>query len=223
MIGGISHVSLFYYRHKLLTALAQLDFEAFNGIVEMDETYFLYSEKGQRKIQGRKPRKRGGKAKKRGISKQQVCVLVARDRTKATVSSVLGRGRIETTQLDKAVGDKLSSTNTLCTDSWRAFKPFAKTKGIMEHYTFTASKKEHVKGIFHIQNVNNFHSRLKGWVRKFNGVATKYLQNYLAWFTYLDSIQFKTDDVFIKEFLVQSCIHRMTETNTSLRLKKFAV
>jgi len=70
----------------------------------------------------------------------------------------------------------------------------------MEHYTFTASKKEHAKGIFHIQNVNNFHSRLKGWVRKFNGVATKYLQNYLAWFTYLDSIQFKTDDVFIKEF-----------------------
>lgn len=34
--------------------------------IEMDETYFLYLEKGQRKIKGRKPRKRGGFAKKRG-------------------------------------------------------------------------------------------------------------------------------------------------------------
>lgn len=36
----------------------------------MDETYFLYSEKGQRKIKDRKPRKRGGSAKKRGISNE---------------------------------------------------------------------------------------------------------------------------------------------------------
>ena len=29
-----------------------MDFELFEGIVEMDETYFLYSEKGKRNIQG---------------------------------------------------------------------------------------------------------------------------------------------------------------------------
>ena len=96
------------------------------------------------------------------------------------------------------------------------FKQFAKTKGISEHYTFTASKMEHVKGLYHIQNVNSYHSRLKGWIRKFNRVATKYLQNYLAWFGFLDSIQFKTDDVFTKEFLVKSCVYPMKETNLSL-------
>lgn len=37
-----------------------MDFEQFEGIVEMDETYFLYSEKGKRKVEGRKARKRGG-------------------------------------------------------------------------------------------------------------------------------------------------------------------
>ncbi|AOM81716.1 hypothetical protein BBEV_0322 [Salisediminibacterium beveridgei] len=26
-----------------------------------------------------------------------------------------------------------------------------------------------------IQNVNNYHRRLKGWIQRFNGVATKYL------------------------------------------------
>lgn len=45
----------------------------------------------------RKPRKRGGKANYCGISHDQVCVLVARDRQKMTYSGVLGRGRIRTT------------------------------------------------------------------------------------------------------------------------------
>jgi hypothetical protein len=56
----------------------------------MDETYFLFSEKGKRSITERKPRKRGGKSKLRGISNDQVCVLVARDRQKMTYSGVLG-------------------------------------------------------------------------------------------------------------------------------------
>ena len=56
----VHYVTLFYWRHKLLSALKQMDFEQFSGIVEMDETYFLYSEKGKRNIDGRKSRKRGG-------------------------------------------------------------------------------------------------------------------------------------------------------------------
>jgi hypothetical protein len=51
-------VTLFYWRHKLLNALKQMDFEHFEGIVEMDETYFLYSQKGQRGITDRKSPKR---------------------------------------------------------------------------------------------------------------------------------------------------------------------
>ncbi len=33
---------------------------------------------------------------------------------------------------------------------------------------------------------SGYHSRLKTWVRKFNGVATRYLENYLGWFRTLD-------------------------------------
>ncbi|MNP56544.1 hypothetical protein D3C76_1512790 [compost metagenome] len=61
--GEVTHVTLFYWRHKILSALKQVPTEAFQDIVEMDETYFLYSEKGKRNITERKPRKRGGKAK----------------------------------------------------------------------------------------------------------------------------------------------------------------
>ena len=41
---------------------------------------------------------------------------------------------------------------------------------------------EHVhEKVLHIQNVNSYMSRFKAWIRSFNGVATKYLQNYLGW------------------------------------------
>lgn len=44
-IVGVTRVTLFYWRHKLLSTLKQMDIEKFEGIVEVDETYFLYSEK----------------------------------------------------------------------------------------------------------------------------------------------------------------------------------
>ncbi len=37
------------------------------------------------------------------------------------------------------------------------------------------------KGIFHIQHINSYHSVLKKFIENFNGVSTKYLNNYLAW------------------------------------------
>ena len=40
--------------------------------------------------------------------------------------------------------------------------------------------------VYHVQNVNAYGSRLKTWMRRFNGVATCHLANYLGWRRYLD-------------------------------------
>lgn len=221
MIGGVTHVTLFYWRHKLLTALRQIEPSSFQGIVEMGETYFLYPEKGQRKVKDRKPRKRGGSAKKRGISNEQVCVLVARDRDKVTFSHVLGRGRLTKEQLDKAVGHKLSNKNVLYTDAWRAFKTYANEKGT-PIYQFKSDGKIRIKGLYHIQNVNNYHRRLKGWIQRFNGVATKYLNNYLTWFQTLESIHYKQNDVTTNDMIIKGNLIPSVETYDTLRLSKFS-
>lgn len=100
----------------------------------------------QRGITERKPRKRGGKSKHRGISKEQVYVLFARDRTNATVSKVACMGRIKSS--------KLSNENVLVTDFWRAYKTNAKEKGL-EYYLIKSNDGKHIiKGLYHIQNVN---------------------------------------------------------------------
>lgn len=81
-------------------------------------------------ITERKPRKRGGKSKHRGISHEQVCVLVARDRTKATVSKVACMGRIVKSKVDTLIGSKLSNERAChrCLES--LYKTYAKEKGL---------------------------------------------------------------------------------------------
>ncbi|MED4750815.1 IS1595 family transposase [Brevibacillus choshinensis] len=219
-IVGVTWVTLFYWRHKLLNALKQMDFDQFQGIVEVDETYFLYSEKGKRNIDRRKPRKRGGKANHRGISREQVCVLVARDRAKSTVSKVTCMGRVVKTQVEKVIGSKLHSENVLVTDAWRAYKTYAKEKGL-EHYRIKSTDGKHViKGIYHIQNVNGVHSRLKQWIDRFKGVASKYLDNYLAWFLFVDKRGHESSKQNIKDMLLSSFSYETNDTYESIRISK---
>lgn len=39
--------------------------------------------------------------------------------------------------------------------------------------------------VLHFQHINSYHSRIKKWMDSFNGVATKYLANYMYWFKWL--------------------------------------
>lgn len=146
--------------------------------------------------------------------------MVARDRSKNTVSKVSCMGRIRKDKVEKLVGSLLSPANILCTDAWRAYKKYAQDKNL-EHYRL--KEQQVLKGIYHIQNVNSYHSRMKKWLDKFNGVASKYLDNYLAWFRFLDFVGFEDTTANLKNMLIESCLHSVDETNDSLRLAEFKV
>lgn len=220
---GVHHVTLFYWKHKVLSALEQIQIKQFEGILEVDETYFLYSEKGKRNLKERKARRRGGVSRFRGISKEQVCVLVARDRHKNTVSKVACLGRIQKTQVEKTIGNLISKDNVLCTDGWKGYKAYAKEKELV-HYRLDTKKTGYViKGLYHIQNVNNNHGRLKQWIDRFKGVATKYLNHYLAWFQFLETIEFEATKSNIKDMLIFACLFSVEETYNSLRKANFSV
>jgi hypothetical protein len=51
-----------------------------------------------------------------------------------------------------------------------------------------------------LQKVNNVHSQLRKFLSPFNGVSSKYLQNYLNWYAYADKI--KTNKETIKQWVV---------------------
>jgi transposase-like protein len=168
----------FRWRHRFLKSPKAMKPKELCGIVEADETYFLRSDKGSRKLK-RAARKRGGTAKKPGLSSEQVPVLIARDRdSKATTDAVLAdRSAASILPVLKPV---MHPRSVLVSDGASSYPAVACMLQI-PHVPLVVSAGERVCGDYHIQNVNNYTGRLKGWMARFNGVATKYLGSYLGW------------------------------------------
>ncbi len=182
-VCGVHRDTSFRWRHRFLAGMNNNKAQALKGVVEADETFFLESKKGSRNLL-RSPRKRGGKALKRGRSSEQICVLVARDRSGQITDHLLPKFNADA--LDASLGPVIDSDALLCTDGLKVYRTFSKRKGIL-HKTVTVSKGEHVRAkTIHLQNVNAYHSRLKGWMIRFHGVSTRWLSNYLGWRRMLD-------------------------------------
>jgi transposase-like protein len=187
---GVAVSTAFRWRHRFLEAI-KTNAAKLRGIVEADETFVLASRKGDRTwarakkgqtvpdLPERKPRKRGGKAKKRGLSGEQVPVLTAADRSGATVSAVLPTVTAEA--IGAVLEPVLDKDALLVTDGATSYPPCAAALGV-SHQALNQSAGERVRGELHIQTVNNRHSRLKDFLRPRRGIATKYLANYLRWF-----------------------------------------
>jgi len=85
----ISLKTSFRWRHRFLLLPATMWAILLVGIVEANETLFVYSEKGNCILE-RKPRKRGMKVKKRGCAKEYwVSVLIVIDRGKYTYEAII--------------------------------------------------------------------------------------------------------------------------------------
>jgi transposase-like protein len=175
----VDYKTAFRWRHRFLKALSADKPKRLSGIVEGDETFILESFKGKKSDLPRKPRKRGGKAAKRGLSAEQIPVIVVRDRSGATIDAVLPK--LDRASITGALGGVITPANQFCCDGGRAIVAFARKAGIPHHVLPAPGKPRPEAPEFHINNVNAYHGRLKEWMRRFHGVATKNLPNYLGW------------------------------------------
>ena len=174
---GIAPSTAHRWRHRFLAAMRQAP-DRLAGIVEADETFVLESRKGERKLE-RKPRRRGGKAKKRGLSREQVPILVAADRGGATLSHTLPA--LNADSVKDVLEPILAPDALLVSDANRCYPPVAAALDI-PHESINASAGGRVRGALHIQTVNSRQSQIKGFLRGFRSIATKYLDSYLRWF-----------------------------------------
>ena len=193
----------FRWRHRFLKLANELNDEALEGIVEADQTLFRESFKGQRKITERAARKRGNDKKKEA---HWISVLVAQDRHNHEADFVLHRFTLN--NVENSLLPRLSADIVLCTDGHLTFEAFT-IKHRFTHKVLNASEGERIKeGAYHIQGVNSYHQRLKGWIARFHGVATKYLHRYLGWFRWFEQhshldyqpIDFMVDFTTIENF-----------------------
>ena len=197
-LAGIHKNTSFRWRHRFLT-LARADrHRPLYGITEADETYLLESQKGSRRLD-RPARRRGGRSRWRGISHEQICILVARDRIGRTVDFVTGRAPLTAPQL-RCLTPLIAPDILLVSDGHPAYRIFAREAGIM-HRAVNLSAGGRVAGALHVQNVNAYHSRFKEWLRRFHGVATRYLPNYLGWRWAVDGGRISSPEMLLSSAL----------------------
>lgn len=184
---GISIQTSFDWRHKILSALVAQEPRTLGTTVECDEMELPLSNKGDRDLD-RAPRKRGTDFKrndggKRNVTTVQVVTAVDRDGNK--FPRAVKSKRLTGKQIRKAMGKKLSLGTTLITDEHPSYKKFAGTRAGITHKT--VNSRDHVspsdKNV-HVQRANNAHKQMRDFLSRFNGVSSKYLQNYLNWYAY---------------------------------------
>lgn len=119
----------------------------------------------------RQARRRGGKAHAAAKSWEYTPVLMARDRAGATATLILQSHKAASVQT--ALAPLLAPDAVLCTDGSVTLASAAHALGV-EHQRVNVSQGMRVRGPWHVQNVNAYVSRLRGWMRRFKGVATRY-------------------------------------------------
>ena len=177
----VSYVTLFYWRHKLLSGLANIPLKNFTDRIEMQAMYVLPSQKGKRNIPIGASRKRGYSIYSRHIfNDKKICIINAKDKQNNILSKVANYGLLDLITLEKLVNNYISKTNTICSKLPRIFRQLA-----------IVNKAEYVDlpPFFQCKNgfpdIVNYEISFKAWIKRFKGVATKYLNNYLALFKFL--------------------------------------
>ncbi len=197
----------FRWRHCFLEVINDDQAKELCGITELDETFFRESFKGQRDGMPRPTRKRGNDPHKA----RKVPVMVARDRNRHTVDGILNNESAD--ELCRHLNGRISIEATVCADAHLAHEKLAEKLGFEFKELITSSGQHVLEGIYHIQNVNTYHSVLKRWIRgKFHGVATRYLPHYLAWKRDLAGVAKLTTERFVSRLVEHWYFQPLTGT-----------
>lgn len=195
---GISVRTAFIWRHKILNALQKdQDNRLLAGIIEADEMYLPVSYKGNHKkskrfVMPRESYRRGTDNRSNNLPK--ACIMCAVERNGQSYGEVLGAGQTTTKMVTHAFGERVVADSIMLSDGGKAISNyFAKKKDvefILLKSSMSGSHKggdPEIRGIYHIQTVNNFHNRLQRFLRCYNGVATKYLNHYVNLFVWIEN------------------------------------
>ena len=183
--NDISLLTSFRIRHKVLYALKTfVNSIHLSGEIQSDEKYFSINLKGTKPINmPRYSKKRISiKSPYRGISHHKICVVSSIDEFDNLLLEIVGLGRCTTDMLNNSLGQKLNKAKSINADSASAYQEFCQNNQLILNAIPSGF---HSDGIYNISEINGIHSQLETWLKKFRGVSTRHLQEYLNWFVYI--------------------------------------
>lgn len=198
---GISLSTAHSWRMKLFSQVANsVEGRILKGVIQEDEFYLPSSFKGNwkgaanlgiekdytdvvpdyRKYGFRDhPHERGSQDRRRGLSKDKVCIATAIDDERSVIGKPVGRGNVSSDGLVYAFTSRLDQQAILVTDKSKGGVKYAESTGIA-HFALD-SKTESRKGQYNLQLVNSLHSIIAEISHSRACFATKNAELYITW------------------------------------------
>jgi len=174
---GVDRTTAFRWRHRLLRALHDSDDAPLGSTVAIHETSFPHSEKGNR-ILDRPPRRRSVFGR---LDIPFAWVVVAGDDRGRIASDVAGPRRPGVDDLTAVLGARLERTSEILS----TIGPYG-AAGLLAARSDRAYRRVQRRSP-EFAPVDQSILSLRRWMRRFHGVATRYLPNYLAWHRILEA------------------------------------
>ena len=174
----ISHRTAWERRHRLFAAVdGYRDRIVLRGRVWVDEAHANDTD----------PSEGYGRARKRGLSKQKLCMAVGVDARKEPVAVVCGHGKPSAARIRAAPGGHVAEGATLVHDRERAHSVLVGENGLADE-----SCKADARGPEYLEAMepaNNPCSRLKRYLWRFTGMDPGNLQSYLNLYVYFFRVE----------------------------------
>jgi len=172
-IVEISVTTSFSWRHKLLNGLSLLPSPKMKNVKEILELEMPYSHKGQRS-------RLSNTLRRSKVSAVFVC-----DRTgKLDSDSITYSNRAKNPIFGRISEISNEHTDIICSPKLNNIINSLNINIKATHSSYST-----------LDLINQTVSSWQAWMKRFHGVATKYLSNYLHWFDYLDNTLFNQDGI----------------------------
>ena len=200
---GVHPSTTFRWRHRLLAALRDAPAPALGGWIELDCFWLAHSRKGERRrMRDRPPHHpahpadrahpaRPAAADRSSFSDPRVCVLLAGDRLGGLLTGLAPRPYPDPDGIEHLLAGRTDPEGVVLVSTRGApYGPEAR----LARRSGWGFERARSGGLTaprlrpeHVRTVVGYRLRLRRWLRRFRGVATKYLANYLAWHRALDA------------------------------------
>ena len=282
---GIDYKTVWFWRMKLIHALAEMPMPQLTGVVQVDETFIRESQKGSRKLVStisknayRKPRY-GRQPSQYGVMGSEFAtVITAVDSRGYCVCKVASLGKVSPELFFDLFDDHFDNISYLCSDANSIYEDYCKlrntphyvrpsnyikvigdhgyiiqateefekkaNKKILEHLyyegisdritnrgeilfdTFTKLK---YQNRLSLGRVNELHKEIKQYIyRDMTNVSTKYLQDYIGFFTYIRNWRtehgyYPTSQKDAEDIFIEILKTKKNLTSTEVRQKELVL
>jgi len=188
-ILNISTNTVFTMRHKFLKAMSEYSKTVkLSGKIQIDPTYTKINLKGTKPNKMPRESKKRASSNARGLSREQVCIMSGTDEFDNTVFKITGLGKEGIDDYVKLLPNIFKPT-LIITDSAPGYNKFAiDNKLTIDQIPSMKHVSKHGNSL---GSINQIHSGVKEFLRKYHGVSIRHLQGYLDLFSILRMFGFK--------------------------------